>query len=46
MRQHRLARKAQRGVALLLAMIAVALVTAAAAGMVWKLERAVAIEAA
>jgi general secretion pathway protein K len=40
------ARKAQRGVALLLAMIVVALVTAAAAGMVWQQERAVAIEAA
>lgn len=36
----------QRGVALLLAMIVVALVTAAAAGMVWQQERAVAIEAA
>jgi general secretion pathway protein K len=39
-------RRAQQGVALLLAMIVVALVTAAAAGMVWQQERAVAIEAA
>jgi general secretion pathway protein K len=46
MTQRRPARKAQRGVALLLAMIVVALVTAAAAGMVWQQERAVAIEAA
>jgi general secretion pathway protein K len=39
-------KKAQRGMALLLAMIVVALVTAAAAGMVWQQERAVSIEAA
>jgi general secretion pathway protein K len=36
----------QRGMALLLAMIVVALVTAAAAAMVWQQERAVAIEGA
>jgi len=44
--QARPAARAQRGVALLLAMIVVALVTAAAAGMVWQQERAVAIESA
>lgn len=44
--QARPAPRAQRGVALLLAMIVVALVTAAAAGMVWQQERAVAIESA
>lgn len=38
--------RGQRGVALLLAMIIVALVSAAAAGMIWQQERAVAIEAA
>jgi general secretion pathway protein K len=45
-RQAPKAGRRQRGVALLLAMIVVALVTAAAAGMVWQQERAVAIEAA
>jgi general secretion pathway protein K len=46
MKPQRAPARPQRGMALLLAMIVVALITAAAAAMVWQQERAVAIEGA